>query len=188
MILTYKYRLKPTKAQRRQLAQTLEVCRWVYNETLATRKTAYEERGESIHLHDTQKLLPSWKKAHPELKQVHSQVLQDVQVRVDRAFRAFFRRVKAGDEPGYPRFKGPGWYDSFTYPQYGNGVGVDGDRVYLSKIGWLRFRRHRPIEGTVKTVTLRRDRCGNWYVCFACEVEPEPLPESDEVVSGSTWV
>jgi putative transposase len=113
---------------------------------------------------------------------VHSQILQDVQVRVDRAFRAFFRRVKAGNEPGYPRFKGPGWYDSFTYPQYGNGVELDGDRVYLSKIGWVRFRRHRPIEGTVKTVTLCRDRCNNWYVCFTCEVEPEPLPESSEMV------
>jgi putative transposase len=181
-ILTYKYRLKPTKAQRGQLTETLEQCRWVYNETLATRKTAYEEHGQSMHLHDTQKLLPGWKQDRPALKQVHAQVLQEVQVRVDRAFRAFFRRVKAGDRPGYPRFKGRGWYDSFTYPQYGNGVKLAGNRVYLSKIGWVRFKQHRPLKGTIKTVTLRRDRCGNWYVCFTCEVGPEPLPESSEVV------
>ena len=94
MQLTYKYRLKPTKAQQRQLAQTLELCRWVYNETLATRKNTYAQEGKSVSLFQTQKRLVDWKQERPELKQVHSQVLQNTQVRVDRAFQAFFRRVK----------------------------------------------------------------------------------------------
>ncbi len=182
MRLTYKYRLKPTKAQRRQLEETLDQCRWVYNETLATRKRSYEQTGVSLSLYETQKLLPGWKVARPELKRVHSQVIQNVQVRVDLAFQAFFRRVQAGEDPGYPRFKGRGWYNSLTYPQYGNGVQLDGCELYLSKIGRVRVNLHRPIVGVIKTVTIRRDGLGNWCVCFSCEVEPHPLPASDEVV------
>src|SRR5690554_6125434 len=93
---TFKYRLQPSRSQRTRLLQTLEVCRWVYNETLATRKRA-------------------WKQEHPELREVFSQVLQNVQERVDLAFQAFFRRVKAGEKPGYPRFRGNDRYHSFTF-------------------------------------------------------------------------
>ncbi|GIV97482.1 MAG: hypothetical protein KatS3mg057_2139 [Herpetosiphonaceae bacterium] len=71
---------------------------------------------------------------------------------VDRAFQGFFRRVAAGQTPGYPRFRGAGWYDNFTYPQYGNGVTFDGHQFTLSNIGTLSLKRHRPIEGTIKTV------------------------------------
>lgn len=89
MRLTYKYRLKPSKAQQHRLEQQLELCRYVYNRTLSTRKDAYEQRGESLNYYATAKLLPTWKAERPELKQVHSQVLQNVQVRVDLAFQAF---------------------------------------------------------------------------------------------------
>ncbi len=182
MSLTYKYRLKPTKTQQRQLEQMLECCRYVYNETLATRKNAYEQRGESVSLYATQRLLPLWKQAKPELKQVPSQVLQNVQVRVDLAFQAFFRRVKQGaEEPGYPRFKGYGWYDSLTYPQYGNGVVLNERMLRLSKVGEVKVVLHRPLEGAIKTVTIRRN-LGKWYACFSVEVEPRPLPVSSEVV------
>jgi putative transposase len=180
--MTFKYRLKPTKAQQRQLEQTLELCRWVYNETLATRKNAYEQDGTSLSYYDSKRLLPVWKADKPELKQAHSQVLQDVVMRVDLAFQAFFRRVKAGETPGYPRFRGAGWYDSFTYPQYGNGVRLEGDRLTLSKIGAVRVKLHRPVMGAIKTVTIRRDSVGNWYVCLSCEVEAQPLPVSAERV------
>ncbi|MFN8374467.1 MAG: transposase [Anaerolineae bacterium] len=181
MRVTYKYRLKPTKTQQRQLERTLEVCRCVYNETLAARKNAYEQRGESVSLYSTQRLLPLWKHAKPELKQVHSQVLQNVQVRVDLAFQAFFRRVKQGEEPGYPRFKGFGWYDSFTYPQYGNGVVLHEDTLRLSKVGEVKVILHRPIQGAIKTVTVQRS-VGKWYVGFSVEVAAQPLPVSSEVV------
>ena len=101
----FKYRISPTKGQRRILEQQLETCRWVYNQTLAARKQAWEQRQQSLRLYDTIKMLPAWKAARPELKRVHSQVLQNIHVRVDLAFKAFFRRVKAGEDPGYPRFK-----------------------------------------------------------------------------------
>ncbi|MEZ4735511.1 MAG: transposase [Caldilineaceae bacterium] len=119
MRLTYKYRLNPTKAQRTALENILEQCRRVYNQTLGYRKDAYEQNGQSVSLYGTNKLLTQWKKDRPELKQVHSQVLQNVQERVDLAFKAFFRRVKAGETPGFPRFKGYGRYDSFTFKQSG---------------------------------------------------------------------
>jgi putative transposase len=176
MRLTYKYRLRPTKAQQRQLEIMLELCRSVYNATLATRKNAYERRKESLNYYDTAALLPVWKGLATDLKQVHAQVLQNVQIRVDLAFKAFFRRVKAGDDPGYPRFKGQGQYQSMTYPQYGNGVRLEANLLTLSKVGSVRVNLHRPIEGQIKTVTLQRNTVGKWEVCFSCEVAFQPLP------------
>src|SRR6266536_607811 len=171
---TFKYRIYLQNGQRRILNAMLEECRWVYNQTLEAREFAYEQ-SVKCGLYDTQAMLPGWKETRPSLKLVHSQVLQYVQVRVDLAFQAFFRRVKAGEEEaGYPRFKGYGRYDSITYPQYGNGVRLDGDRLILSKVGAVHVVRHRPLGGTPKTVTLRKSRTNKWYVSFACEVEQQP--------------
>lgn len=181
-VKTFKYRLQPSKSQRTRLIQTLELCRWVYNETLATRKNAWEQEQKSLSLYDTNKLLTLWKQEHPELRDVFSQVLQNVQERVDLAFKAFFRRVKAGEKAGYPRFRGYGWYDSFTFKQFGFEL-LDAQRgLFLSKIGAMKIILHRPIEGRIKTLTIQRDAIGNWYACFACDVESEPLPFSDSAV------
>ncbi len=186
---TFKYRLQPSKSQRTKLIQTLELCRWVYNETLATRKNAWEQEKKSLSLYDTNKLLTIWKQQHLELKGVFSQVLQNVQERVDLAFKAFFRRVKAGEKAGYPRFRGYGWYDSFTFKQFGfELLDTNAARqrkcngLFLSKIGVVKIIRHRPIEGRIKTLTIQRDAVGNWYACFACEVETKPLPFSEAAV------
>ena len=108
------------------------------------------------------------------------EVLQNVTARVALAFKALFRRVKAGDEPGYPRFRGRDRYDSLTYPQYGNGCQMADDTLKLSKVGAVRIKAHRPLEGTPKTCTIRRTSTGKWYATIACEVEPQPLPESPQ--------
>ena len=179
---TFKYRLKPSKSQRTKLNRTLELCRWVFNETLATRKNTWEQEKKTLSLYDTNKLLTLWKRDHPELVSVHSQVLQNVQERVDLAFRAFFRRVKAGEKPGYPRFRGYGRYASFTFKQSGFELLPAGNGLLISKIGAVRIVLHRPLEGRVKTLTVQRDAVGNWYACFACEVEPEPLPYNELAV------
>ena len=178
--MTYKFRLNPTKSQRTLLDNTLELCRWVYNETLAIRKNNWEQEKKSVSCYDTIKMLPGWKKEKPELLQVYSQVLQEVCNRVDLAFGAFFRRVKSGEKPGYPRFRGRGWYDSFTYPQTGFTLCDNG--LLLSKIGAIKIIQHRPIEGKIKTLNIHHDPVGNWYACFSCEVEPIPLPESKKAV------
>lgn len=177
---TFKFRLNPTRRQRSILLETLDVCRWVYNETLAKRRNAWEEDKKSLSRYDTIKMIPVWKESKPELIQVHSQVLQEVCTRVDLAFQAFFRRVTSGETPGYPRFKSKDRYDSFTYPQSGFSISSNG--LNLSKIGIVKIIQHRPIDGKVKSLTIRRDRIGNWYACFSCEVDERPLPPNDKVV------
>lgn len=152
----------------------LELCRHVYNDTLALRKDAWEKETKSISLYETNDILVTWKAQRPELKQVYSQVLQNVQVRVDLALKAFFRRVKSGENPGYPRFKGKGRYDSITYKQLG--FGIKGGKLHLAKIGDIKIKLHRPIEGKIKTCTVRRMPTGKWFACFSVETEDIPLP------------
>ena len=179
----YKYRISPTKGQQRILNTMLEECRFVYNQTLAARREAWEQRQESLGLYDTQSLLPPWKADRPSLKLVHSQVLQNVQVRADLAFKAFFRRVKVGEqEGGYPRFKGLGRYDSITYPQYGNGVRLSGSTLTLSKIGSVKVILHRPVDGQIKTVTIRRSATGKWYASLSVETSPQSLAPDSRAV------
>ena len=173
-----KYRICPTPAQGTALCDTLNTCRVVYNSLLNERKHDYEIHGKSPSRYEQQKHFPPWSKEFPEIKAVFSQVLQNVAMRVDLAFDAFFTRVNKGLTPGFPRFKGDG-YDSFTYPQAG--FKIYEQSVYLSKIGTVKAILHRPIEGKVKTCTVRRQN-GKWFVCFACVVEPELLPPSSEAI------
>ena len=125
-------------------------------------------------------MLTQWKRERPALCQVHSQVLQNVQERVDLAYKAFFRRVKAGENPGFPRYRGPGRYDSFTFKQ--SGFAVQERLLRVSKIGGLRLVLHRAIEGTIKTLTLRRTPSGKWYACFSVEAAPLTLPPTESAV------
>ncbi len=176
--LAYVFRAYPTKAQETALTETLETCRQVYNSLLNWRKHDYDILGKSPSKVEQQAAFPKWKQEHAELSNVYSQVLQNVAVRVDLAFDAFFRRVKAGETPGFPRVKGDG-YDSFTYPQ--SGFGFHQGKLRLSKIGDVSIRQHRLIDADIKTCTIRRVR-HKWYVCLSCEVGPELLPPSAEEV------
>src|SRR5215471_6848432 len=153
-----RYRLYPTKQQQRLLAEQLEECRWLYNHLLAERRNAWEQRQESVRLYDQQATLPALKAERPALAGVHSQVLQNVAVRIDLAFQAFFRRVRTGETPGYPRFRGHGRYDSLTFPQVPVGCRLDADerRVRIASVGQVKILLHRPIEGTPKTATVTR--------------------------------
>ncbi len=119
---------------------------------------------------------PGYRQVRDRLK-----VLQNVAVRIDLAFKAFFRRRKEGEKPGYPRFRGRNRYDSFTFPQSGFSITHD-NRVCLSKIGSIKMVYHRPIKGKVKTLTIHKSSTGKWYASFSCEVEPEHLPENHEAV------
>ena len=182
MLKVYKFRLYPSKAQLTRLERTLELCRMVYNETLAYRKDKYEQEHVSVSNYESHYLLPQWKQEYPDLKLVFSQTLQEVQERVDLAFRHFFRRVKNGEKPGYPRFKGYGWYDSFTYPQMG--FKVKAIIRYLGKIGEVRMVKHREIDGDVKRVTIRRNANGKWYACLTVEGEYHVVPSRSTPVIG----
>ncbi|HKW20886.1 MAG TPA: transposase [Ktedonobacterales bacterium] len=173
---TYKYRLKPTPEQEQMLDRVLMLCRHVYNAAIGERREAWRMRDVSVTYYQQKAELPGIKEAMPEYGEVHSQVLQDVVLRADRAFQAFFRRVKAGEKPGYPRLQGRNRYNSFTYPQYDNGARLDNGFLVLSKLGRLAVRWSRPIEGTPKTVTISQEADG-WFVCISCaEVPTQPLP------------
>lgn len=174
MLKAYKFRLYPTKAQRTRMERTLDLCRWTYNQTLAYRKNAWEKEGKSVSKYETHNLLPQWKVDKPELNEVFSQALQNVQERVDLALKAFFRRVKTGEKSGYPRFRGKGWYDSFSYPQMG--FKIEDGKLHLSKIGDIKIKLHRPIEGRIKRLTVRRAATGKWFACFSVEQEEVPAP------------
>lgn len=177
---SFQFRLRPTKKQAQALQSQLDECRWLYNELVAQRKLSYEELDISLSKHQQSMFLPLMKEERPSLNLVHSQVLQNVVNRLDKAFQAFFRRCKNGEKPGFPRFRGVHRYNSFCYPQ--SGFSFVGKELKLSKIGTLRVKMHRSIEGEVKTCTLRRNASGDWDVSFSCEVNVEARAPKQEAI------
>ncbi len=174
---TYKYKLKPTPGQERMLDRALMLCRHVYNAAIGERREAWQKCGVSVNYYQQKAELAGIKEAMPEYGEIYSQVLQDVVLRVDRAFQGFFSRVKTGETPGHPRFQGRNRFNSFTYPQLGEHrrARLDDSFLVLSKIGRIAVRWSRPMEGTPKTVTILREADG-WYVCFSCaDVPRQPL-------------
>jgi putative transposase len=181
----FKYRLYPNKRQARLLSQQFEERRWLYNHLLAERNATWENQQESLRLYDQQATLPSLKSARPLLAQVKAQAPRIVAVRVDLAFQAVFRRCKAGDKPGYPRFRGVGRYDSITYLQAPSGCKLDdvARRVRLHGVGVVKILLHRPLEGAPKTATVTRSSTGKRYSCFSCECpKSSPLPKTGRPV------
>jgi putative transposase len=115
----------------------------------------------------------------PDYSSIHSHVLQDVLARLEKAYQAFFRRVTSGEKPGFPGCHGRNRYHSFTYKAYGNGAQLDNGYLVLSKIGRIAARWGRPIQGTIKTVTISKEADG-WYASFSCaDVPARPLPKQD---------
>jgi putative transposase len=180
-IKTYKYRLTPTKKQVLKLDQSLDVCRVLYNSCLADRKNVYERTGKGLTRIHQQTILKSDKKKIESLNGIHSQVLQNVLFRVDRAYQNFFRRVKAkAGKVGYPRFKGPGQYDSIHYPQT-PGFQITPQGLKLSKIGTVKIKLHRSIVGKIKTCSVKREH-NKWYACFSVEYMPDVRLVPDKAV------
>jgi putative transposase len=175
------YRIFPTKKQETRLNETLYECRWLYNHLLGMRKKAYEQEGTSLSCYGQQATYPMLKQERPSLSTVHSQVLQNVAVRIDLAFKAFFRRCKANEKPGFPRFRGADRYDSFTFPQSGFQIDEQG-KLSASGIGHIKMVLHRPMRGKIKTLTIRRSATGKWYASFSLACEPERLPHCSETV------
>lgn len=182
---TFKYRIYPSNAQETKLEQTLALCCELYNAALQERRDAYQLSKSSINYHAQAIQLPEIRSLREDLRGVHSQVLQNVLKRLDKAFDAFFRRLKTGEKAGFPRFRSRLRYDSFTFPQSGFVI-ESGDRnkpaLKLSKIGKVKIKLHRPIEGKIKTCTITKSVTGKWYACFCVEVEAQPLSESKAAI------
>ena len=160
----------------------LEICRTLYNVAFDQRRSVYRQFKQTITCIDQCNELPDLKKEFPEFKAVGSQVLQDVLERLDKAYKAFFRRVKQkGQKAGFPRFKGTDRYDSFTLKQAG--WKLEGRYLTLSRIGRFKLFLSRPVLGDIKTITVRRSAGGKWLVAFSCDNVPErKAPFSDKTV------
>jgi putative transposase len=172
---TYVFRLYPKPRQAIALDKTLHACRRLYNACLAQRQIAYADGAPTTRFKQ-EKQLSELRTNDPQFGAVYCHVLQDVVRRVDLAFQAFFRRVKTGEPPGYPRFRGRDRYDSFTFKQPGNGcIRFEGRKVWLSKVcDGIRLFLHPPILGRIQTVTVLRKASG-WYLVVSCdEVPPDP--------------
>lgn len=179
-VKAYKYKLRTNAKFVAGCSATLNVCRELYNAALQERRDAWQINRLSINYHAQAIQLPQIKQVREDVGEVHSQVLQDALRRVKKAFDAFFRRCRNGETPGYPRYKPASRYDSFTYPQ--SGFRLEGDKIHLSRIGSCRVRLSRPIEGTIKTCTIKREADG-WYVVFAVEENQCPFfPKTGEAV------
>jgi putative transposase len=179
---TFKYRLYPTLQQADALAsQVDEACR-LYNAALDERRSAWRMNGIGLGYYDQARQLKDIRAAG-DVGVANFSACQDVLRRVDNAFAAFFRRVRAGEQAGYPRFHTRSRYGSLTWPSWGDGCALRAaGRLYLQGVGELKVKWHRPLTGDIKTVTAKRE-AGRWYVCFSVEVaEPEPLPVSDLAV------
>jgi putative transposase len=176
-----KYRIYPTKSQESLLNNTLEGCRLLYNQMLAQRKNGWENDRIFFSCYEQQKIFKNWL---PDNYSIYAQVQQNVAVRIDLAFKAFFRRVKNGEKPGYPRFKKFGRYDSFTYPQNNHGFKIiDDNNIHLSKIGKIKTIIHQKIDGNIKTCTIKRED-NNWFVVFCFEYEALPYDSKTEESVG----
>lgn len=172
MLKAYHYRIYPTKGQISILNKTLEICRKIFNDTLALQKDLYESNQKTMSFFDTTKILTSWKEKDPNLYGVYSLTLQDAQLRVDLAFKSFYRKYKKTGKTGFPRFKGEERYKSITYIQ--RGFKIKPNVLYLSKIGDIRIKMHREPKGEIKSVIVKRSPRGKWYASIVCEFEPIP--------------
>jgi putative transposase len=180
MIKSYKFRIFPSKKQIRILNQHLEECRWLYNYCIEERREAWKRNKKNLSCFDQQNKLVELKRNRTSLNNIYAQVLQEVVKRVDLAFKGFYRRVKRGEKPGYPRFKSKNRYNSLTYPQFG--FSVNKDSIQLSKIGAIKAKITQTTEGKLKTCTIKKSSTNKWYAILMCEFDPKPLPKSDKVV------
>ena len=185
----YRFLLRPTTKQAQALAACLEDHRHLYNAALQERREAYRRVEVTVRYGDQSAQLKDIRRVDPDGQGRWSFSSQQATLRrLDKAMRAFFHRVKAGQVPGFPRFKGAGWFDSVEWPKDGDGCRWDCTpdcgqvRVYLQGIGQVRVHRHRKVEGRVKTITVKREG-KRWYVILSCDNVPaQPLPATGAAV------
>lgn len=175
IIRTFKYRIYPTKRQEHTLNDQLAICCELYNAALQERRDAWKLQRKSISWFDQNLQLSEIRTIRDDVATVSSHVLENTLKRVHLAFGAFFRRMQNGEKPGYPRFRSARRYDSITFRSIGKAL--QANRLRLSRIGKVRIKLHRPVKGTVKTLTVKRE-AGRWFALFCVEYEPQPLPFS----------
>lgn len=167
MMLTYKFRIHPSKKQERMLKETLEKARFAYNKQLEFKINAYKTLGKNMSNFELNNHLITLKQEHKFLNSMHSQVLQNINQRISFAFNNFYNNIK--NKAGFPRFKSKNRYDSITYPQ--SGFGIKGNMLCLSKIGEIKIKLHREIKGKIKNIIVKRTQTNKWHAYFCSEIE-----------------
>ena len=175
---SFKYRIYPTRSQISTLENQFSMCRHLYNWNLTERIEAYLRDKTTLSYNQQQNNLPALKKERPWFKSVHSQVLQDVLLRLDNGYQAFFRRIENGETPGFPKFKKRGQWNSITFPQYQKHPVAS--RIVVSKIGNIKIMYHReiPEDAKIKTLTIIKE-AGKWFACFSVEIFIVMEPKQD---------
>jgi len=179
---SFKYRLFTNKTQEAKFDSLFDSARFLYNCALEQRIVCYKQWRKSINYYDQANTLKEIRSFDEGIAKLNYSASQDILRRLDKAFQAFFRRIKSGDTPGFPRFKGRDRFNSITFPAYGDGIRLKNGKLYIQNVGSVRIRLHRELEGKIKTVTIRRQN-GHFYAAFSCDdVTPIILPPcSDEV-------
>jgi putative transposase len=183
MYLNYRYRLVPTKRQHRALEHILETQRQLYNAALEERIEAYRKAGIKRTYIDQTRALTEWRQSDPEASALPVTIQRATLKRLDNAYNNFFRRVRKGATPGFPRFRGKGWFRSFGFREFGPRVGISlrGAKMHFKGMpGGLRVHFHRPLplDCTIRGCTFRRDSKG-WSAIFG--VNLPALPEREFV-------
>jgi putative transposase len=173
----FKFRLFANADQERELDIALETHRRLYNTYLDYRELAYSQYGITLSYVDCSRWFKGQRATNPYFARINFSSAQATMRRLDKAFAAFFRRVKAGEDPGYPRFKGRDRFDSIEFPAYGDGIKLIGNRLRVQHVGTIKVKLHRAIEGQIKTVTLKRE-AWHWYVIFSCDLGPVEVEPS----------
>ncbi|MFE7330121.1 RNA-guided endonuclease InsQ/TnpB family protein [Streptomyces sp. NPDC057565] len=190
MIRAYKFLLRPTVGQQIALGEMLLDHCSLYNGALQERRDAYRHTSKTSITYGQQSAqLKEIRAFDPERQGRWSFSSQQATLRrLDKAMQAFFRRVKAGRTPGYPRFRGVNWFDTVDFPRDGDGCRWDATphdpvaRVRLQGLGHVKVHQHRPVVGRVKTVSVKREG-RKWFVVLTAEQpQPEPLPKTGSVV------
>jgi putative transposase len=169
--------------QERELGIMLESHRRLYNTCLEQRKAAYEAEERTVNYTEQSAWFKAERLANAFFARLNFSSAQATMRRLERSYQNFFRRVKSGEKPGYPRFKGRDRFGSFTFPAYGDGIRLLGDRLRVQHIGLVRVKLHRPIDGAIKTVTLKRE-ADKWYVVFSCELPDVPIVDNGKPAVG----
>jgi putative transposase len=174
MRTAFVYRLYANRSQDKALTGLLDIARTFYNAALQERRDAWKV-GVSINYYDQANQLKEIRQENSWCAALNCSATQDVLRRLDKTFKAFFRRCQSGEKPGYPRFKGRDRFNSVTFPSYGDGIKLT-DKLYVQNVGRVRINLHRPIEGRIKTASIKRE-CGKWYAVFSCELAEGPARE-----------
>lgn len=169
MLKAYKYKLNPSKAQKKKMSHFFGCTRFVYNWGLNRKSEHYAEYQENISCFDLIKEVTSLKKQEDFswLKDVHSQVLQMSLRNLDNAYTGFFKK-----KAQFPKFKKKSNNQSFQYPQ---GVKIKDNKIYLPKIGWVKYYNSRDFQGVIKTVTVSKTPSGKYFVSVLVDTVEEKL-------------